>query len=456
MVNREQLSKGPEVQAPVIAQETIASLTSQYKGLNLGNEAQHIIDRALQTLPPHATRSQVEQSVVQQVVDFLSKTNPSLAVQVGFVVDAKGNADVAHAPFPREKLIEDLMDQAMHSSGGTTESQVQQIIGLLPAVVEGNMLGKVEQFIGFLSAEGSRVDPALIDQLRAKLPPSAVSKEGDENTSVKEVQFGVFHPIKAQHIGKAKLDPQHKTIKSEDNISTLSTRFSVRTGLDDSNPEKTLGTQVNAMRHAIWQTTITSQYGTATANDVGNVHENNPGMIRSISPNTTFATPELADQATDLMNNVIGRYIGSDKDNANLSPKELTLKVLDYFHDTGLWMALQTEDGYKIAKTKLPDADYIKAKNEIGKLDDKGLFALESFALQRIPSIANQFHLNIGGSETQEILDNIPTQQLENSDRMTESQMDAIVAQQVANLYKKKDPELAAKIMQVPSKSLGE
>ena len=361
-------SKQQDVQD--MAQQTIATLTNQFTGLNLGNETQNIVNRALQQLPSDATRSQVELRVTEQVLGFLSRENPELA-----------------------------------------------------------------------------------NQVRTKLPASVISKEGSEIPWVKEMGFLLLHMNAGLEIGEVAKDSFGRTSKFEDNISTVGTRISIRSGLDDKAPGPREGTEVNALRHTIWQAAIASKFGVDIAVEAGKVHENNPDMVRDISSKTSFTTLSLADQGTDLLNNEIGRYIG--KSNTGLQPQELALKSLDYFHSKGLWMAAKQSDGtFKLVQTKLPDAEYARAKKEIMKLDRDGLTREESrvvkfisgfqltnmkdvrdVELQTLSKLSKEFNIDLGG-EAQKISERMSFQ-LSEAGAMTRSQVEQAVVQQIADAISK-------------------
>jgi hypothetical protein len=78
-----------------------------------------------------------------------------------------------------------------------------------------------------------------------------------------------------------------------------------------------------------------------------------------------------ADQSIDLLNNQIGRSIGTA--NAGASPQALAGAVLDYYHDNGLYTARQNTDGtVSIVQTKLSDAEYSQAQGQLQKMDVNG------------------------------------------------------------------------------------
>ena len=71
------------------------------------------------------------------------------------------------------------------------------------------------------------------------------------------------------------------------------------------------------------------------------------------------------------MNNRIGREIGKDSD---LSNKDLALKVLNVFRDSGLYTVSQNKDGsYSVGLTTLTENEYAVAYSEVSKRNNQGL-----------------------------------------------------------------------------------
>jgi hypothetical protein len=171
----------------------------------------------------------------------------------------------------------------------------------------------------------------------------------DTSANTRTIDFGLRHPIIATEIGLVMHDST--------NISTNSVRFALNTGLPEDSSQK--GTYVNAFRHALWQSTITTQYGESIAYEAGNAHEENPFAATGKNLQTSFSTLDKADETIDLLNNVIGRSIGTA--NPNASMQELAIKTLDYFHNNGLWTATAApndKDVTTISQTKLTDEQY--------------------------------------------------------------------------------------------------
>ena len=80
------------------------------------------------------------------------------------------------------------------------------------------------------------------------------------------LKFATQHPIAAAAIGK------------EDgslNITSSAIRFSTRVGLDNSKNGDGRGTEVNALRHSLWQATIAARFNADIATAAGNAYEKN-------------------------------------------------------------------------------------------------------------------------------------------------------------------------------------
>ncbi len=91
-------------------------------------------------------------------------------------------------------------------------------------------------------------------------PPTASRKE-------KIIRFALNHPIAAWRIGMKKSDA--------DNLTSNAVRFSQALGLDDTVNRDGRGTQVNAVRHTLWQASITSTFSSKLAKLAGDAYEKN-------------------------------------------------------------------------------------------------------------------------------------------------------------------------------------
>lgn len=181
--------------------------------------------------------------------------------------------------------------------------------------------------------------------------------------TTREIGFALRHPIIAAEIGAVS--------SGSTNISTNAARFATNDlGLQENASRE--GTEVNAFRHTLWQSQIATNYGDQIAHEVGNAHEADPFAINGANRNTTtFATRALADQSCDLRNNEIGRSLGDSSDPRQMNA--LALRVLDYFHSTGLWVAERQGNGtWQITQRRLPDDRYQVARARLLQLNANG------------------------------------------------------------------------------------
>jgi RHS repeat-associated protein len=188
-------------------------------------------------------------------------------------------------------------------------------------------------------------------------------------------KFIAAHPLAAATIGYSS--------PGATNISTNAVRFATRGAsekseksvLEEPKSQGNEGSQVNAFRHVLWQSTITKAFGSDIAKGIGFAHEENPNAIAGKGPDqlkaTEFKSVSEADESIDLANNVIGRSIGEA--NPDLGMKDMALKVLDAFHTDGFWTATQIGDGvWKMTKTKITDEQYNALKAVFQKLNNDG------------------------------------------------------------------------------------
>ncbi len=180
--------------------------------------------------------------------------------------------------------------------------------------------------------------------------------------------FGMKHPMAAGKIGTA------STFAT--NISSNAARFARNTGLPESPTRE--GSHVNAYRHALWQATITKEFGSTIAQAAGYAHEESPRAVDAPFIQTSFTSNELAkaDETADLLNNILGRAIGNANPNATMN--ELASKVLDDFHSNGLNVVVEVRDvnnkiiGYEVQNVKLTDQQYADAKKALNGTDENG------------------------------------------------------------------------------------
>ncbi|RFM29061.1 DUF6973 domain-containing protein [Deminuibacter soli] len=198
---------------------------------------------------------------------------------------------------------------------------------------------------------------------------------------LRETWFAISHPIAANDIGSYK--------KGASNISTNAVRFSTRgvsaesesilkENKDKGNENKgneNKGSQINAVRHTLWQAAIASKYGAAVAKEAGDAHEDNPDAIKGQSfaqlLDKKFSSSEKADEAIDLSNNETGRNIGTDNKGAGM--KDLAGKVLDTFAQIGLYTSYLDDQGNtRITVTKITPEQYKQLLDVIKTLDNTG------------------------------------------------------------------------------------
>ena len=78
-----------------------------------------------------------------------------------------------------------------------------------------------------------------------------------------------------------------------------------------------------------------------------------------------------ADQMVDLLNNQIGRKIGGD--NKNLNTKELSVAVLESFHNDGLYVVDKSNPGkFIVTKKKITKEKYDYMNETFEKLNEYG------------------------------------------------------------------------------------
>jgi RHS repeat-associated protein len=182
-------------------------------------------------------------------------------------------------------------------------------------------------------------------------------------TLTKEFVFAMFHPFDALAIGTF--------THGSTNISTNAVRISTGLGLQENQSRE--GSEVNAMRHTVWQATITATpgMGAKIAQEVGNAHEENPSVDLSVRNFTGKGALDRADQTTDLLNNKIGQKIGQDHQGASM--KEVARAALDYYHTVGLYVAVKDSKGnVSVIQQKLTDAEYNQAVQNLSKMDENG------------------------------------------------------------------------------------
>jgi len=209
-------------------------------------------------------------------------------------------------------------------------------------------------------------------------PTGFIDPDGNEPlpTKIKTALFFLLHPKAATDIGTYK--------KGGSNISTNATRFSTRGTSADSKSvlnenvtagQEGEGSQINAFRHTLWQATIASKYDEDIAREAGDAHEDNPDAIQgqnySQLISKKFGTMKEADKTIDLSNNQVGRKIGEA--NKGASMKDLALKVLDAFAETGLYPSYKDDNGnIRMTASKINPEQFKQLQEAFKKLDNNG------------------------------------------------------------------------------------
>lgn len=181
------------------------------------------------------------------------------------------------------------------------------------------------------------------------------------------LDFSLRHPAAALAIGS---ESPHGT-----NITSNAVRLSTRLGLDNRANGDGRGTEVNALRHSLWQAAISARFGADIAEQVGNAYERDS----TLRPQSDYPNRYRADEAADLRNNAIGRRIGQAHHGRNMN--ELAALLLAEYREHGLWTASAvTREGqtvWRIAQTRLSEARYRQALQKLAALDRNGMTEAE-------------------------------------------------------------------------------
>lgn len=208
----------------------------------------------------------------------------------------------------------------------------------------------------------------LISAAAALLISGCQTYQEDQSRRSKIAQFVVTHPVAAQAIGVED--------KKSSNISSNAKRLAERTGLDNRANGDGRATQVNAVRHTLWQAAISSQFDSQIAEKAGNAYLHD---MEERDGKTDYFSRLAADQAVDIRNNRIGRSIGSGKPQSDM--KTLAHGVLFYYHKVGLWTASEVKENgrkvWRIAQTKLSEAEYRQALQNLAPLNSDGMTETE-------------------------------------------------------------------------------
>lgn len=213
----------------------------------------------------------------------------------------------------------------------------------------------------------------IITSILAASLAGCTTYQHDQSRRSKIAQFIINHPVAARTIGVE----DYKSV----NISSNAARLAKRTGLDNKANGEGRGTQVNAVRHTLWQAAISSQFDSEIADRAGNAYLSDMEIREG---KTDYYSRFLADQAVDQRNNRIGRSIGSGKPGADM--KTILQSVLFYYHKVGLWTASEVKASnrkvWRISQEKLSEAEYRRALANIEPLNADGMFPNEQRILK--------------------------------------------------------------------------
>jgi len=187
-----------------------------------------------------------------------------------------------------------------------------------------------------------------------------MEKKGTSN-DMRETGYAMQHPINALKVGKYKA--------GSNNISTIAANFQINITKAANMTNGKEGDFGNAIRHTLWQSIITKELGIENAKRIGDAHEDKTNLDLK---QRLFDSMSYADTVVDLLNNSIGREIGSKY--GNLSNQELARKVVEEFYKNGLWTAFTNKEGnIIIQRTRINDSQYNAAIDEINKKNNLGL-----------------------------------------------------------------------------------
>lgn len=178
--------------------------------------------------------------------------------------------------------------------------------------------------------------------------PNYLYYDYNSSSSTKTISWSVLHPHIAYRIGYP--DSLWDSISKTASNFTINVSNAANFNEYKKEEEGGLG---NAFRHVLWQALITREFGEKIAKKVGFIHEANNKSL---------------DSQVDILNNAIGRKIGSV--NKNSSNKSMAIIVIKEFYKKGFWTYNMDNE---IERTKLSEAQYKKALEEIQKKGNNGL-----------------------------------------------------------------------------------
>jgi hypothetical protein len=211
---------------------------------------------------------------------------------------------------------------------------------------------------------------------RATTGLAAPERRLDRRTSA-EAWFAVRHPFAALAI----YDAEQAAEVVIPSTSSLAVRFSVnlrndrQTGISTDGLTENAqheGSEVNAMRHVLWNAFNTRAFGADIAEQAADAHEDDPDAITGQDPATQVLRGlSDADQAADLRNNIIGRDLASGNFRYHHDVAEAVLLA---FRDTGFWIAQRQGDAtYRTVRHRISTAAYAGAARKLVNLSDIGL-----------------------------------------------------------------------------------
>ena len=211
---------------------------------------------------------------------------------------------------------------------------------------------------------------------RATTALAAPTRRLDRRTSA-EAWFALQHPFAALAI----YDAEQAAEAVIPSTSSLAVRFSVNLrndrqtavspdGLSENAQHE--GSEVNAMRHVLWNAFNTRAFGADIAEQAANAHEDDPDAIAGQDAATQlFNSLSDADQAADLRNNIIGRDLASGSFHYHHDVADAALLA---FRNTGFWIAQRQGNGtYKTVRHQISTAAYAGAARKLANLNDIGL-----------------------------------------------------------------------------------
>ncbi len=184
------------------------------------------------------------------------------------------------------------------------------------------------------------------------------------------------HPIATSNVGSVE--------RGGTNISSVTGRIA-RHAASNGNLSVGEGSERNALRHATWIATITSNYGEEAANNIGNAHE---GVEMGATAFVDFTQPAPdnlsgADSVVDFLNNEIGRQIGTDL-GEGATEYEATVAALGVQLNEGLFTATTDKDGnITISRTKITQEQYNTAIKTLKTLNRYGMNSADRKSLEK-------------------------------------------------------------------------